>query len=266
MPADIARVPVVAVCGGKGGVGKTTAAVNLALALSGNGLRVGVIDADLYGPDAGHMLGLRRKAAARSVTVFAPSGRAASRLEAVRRHGVQVASAAFLIGEYQGLGVQASIAQLLVHRLIAGTDWADPDCLVVDLPPGTADVQQLVMTLASRPVFALLVVTPQVVAHRDAHRLLHELDRCKARVIGGIENMSGQICPSCGDLTTLFPPAPADETIWARVPKLASVPFSSLAAQDADNGQPVMITGRVPEQVAAYQLIAGLVQAAFSAA
>jgi ATP-binding protein involved in chromosome partitioning len=172
MPTEADHVPVVAVCSGKGDVGKTTAAVNVALALNAAGLRVGLVDADLYGPDAAHMMGLRRKTDASHVTVFAARGNAASRLETVDRHGVQLASAAFLIGEGQGLSVQAPIAQLLVHRLISGTGWDEPDCLVVDLPPGTADIQRTVFTLRKRATFALLVVTPQVVAHRDAHRML----------------------------------------------------------------------------------------------
>ncbi len=141
-------MPVVAVASGKGGVGKTTAAVNLTLALSAAGVRTGLVDADLYGPDAAHMMG----------------------------------------------------------RLISGTSWTDLDCLVVDLPPGTADVQQLVFGLRRRPTFVLLVVTPQVVAHRDAHRLLASLARGQAVVLGGIENMAGQVCPSCGETTALSRP------------------------------------------------------------
>jgi ATP-binding protein involved in chromosome partitioning len=249
-------VPVVAVASGKGGVGKTTAAVNLALALSELQVRVGLVDADLYGPDAAHMMGLRRLQDASHVTLFAAKGAGASRLQAAEQHGVQIASAAFLIGESQGLGFQAPLAQLLVHRLISGTAWDTVDCLIVDLPPGTADIQQLVFALGSRATFALLVVTPQLVAHRDAHRLLHELERGRATILGGIENMAGQVCPSCGDLTELFTAAPAEEAIWTRIPKLASIPFSANAARDADLGQPVMVTQAVPEQVAAYRTVA----------
>lgn len=266
MPEAGGQVPVIAVCSGKGGVGKTTVAVNVALALKDAGLRVGLVDADLYGPDAAHMMGVRRKADAAHVTVFAPKGNLASRIEAVRRHGIQLASAAFLIGEGQGLGVQAPIAQLLVQRLISSTSWEDPDCLVVDLPPGTADIQQLVFTLSNHRTLALLVVTPQVVAHRDAHRLLDALQRCRAGIVGGVENMAGQICANCGERTALFPPAPAGEAIWDKVPKLASLPFSSLAAQDADNGRPVMLTKAVAEQVTGYQQVAREIQAALGAA
>jgi ATP-binding protein involved in chromosome partitioning len=250
------QVAVVAVASGKGGVGKTTAAVNIALALTALGVRVGLVDADLYGPDAAHMMGLRRREAAAHVTLSAVPGAGASRLQAAERHGVQIASAALLIGEGQGLGIQAPLAELLVHRLISSTTWEAVDCLVVDLPPGTADIQQLVFALGNRTTFALLVVTPQLVAHRDAHRLLHELERGRAVILGGIENMAGQICPSCGDLTALFAAAPDEDAIWTRIPKLASIPFSAAVARDADRGKPVMITRAVPEQVTAYQSVA----------
>ncbi|MBO0771632.1 MAG: P-loop NTPase [Actinobacteria bacterium] len=265
MAADSAQVPVIAVASGKGGVGKTTTAVNVALALSALDVRAGLVDADLYGPDAAHMMGLRRRQDAASVTLFAARGTPGSRLQAAERHGVQIASAAFLIGESQGLGIQAPVAQLLVQRLIAGTSWDGIDCLVVDLPPGTADIQQLVFSLGQRAAFALVVVTPQLVAHRDAHRLLHELGRSRAVILGGIENMAGQVCPSCGEVTPLFPPASAAEAVWTRIPKLASVPFSGPAAADADRGRPVMITRAVPEQVAAYQLVAGAIRDALQA-
>jgi ATP-binding protein involved in chromosome partitioning len=258
-----ANVPVVAVASGKGGVGKTTVAVNTALALSALGSRVGLVDADLYGPDAAHMLGLRRREDATHVTLFGRPGSAGSSVEAARRHGIQIASAAFLIGESQGLGLHASLAQLLVHRLIASTGWDDDlDCLVVDLPPGTADIQQFVFGLGQHRVYALLVVTPQLVAHRDAHRLLSELERGNATVLGGVENMVGQVCPSCGKLTPLFTAAPADEAIWTRVPRLASVPFSARAAADADEGKPVMVSQAVPEQVSAYEVLASRIRAA----
>lgn len=255
-PATVRPVPILAVASGKGGVGKTTVAVNLALALRARGLTVGLVDADLYGPDAAHMLGLRRRENARHITLFAARGAAKSRLEVATHHGVQVASAAFLMGENQGLGVHAGVAQLLVRRLIADADWQHPDCLVVDLPPGSADIQQFVFALQGYQVQVLLVVTPQVVAHRDAHRLIAELDRCGAAVAGGVANMSSFSCPSCGEATDLFVPAPPAESIWTRVPLLASIPFSARGAHDADNGLPVLVTGAVPEQVAAYQDLA----------
>jgi ATP-binding protein involved in chromosome partitioning len=253
---DPDRVPVVAVASGKGGVGKTTVAVNLALALVAAGQRVGLVDADLYGPDVPRMLGLRRRADARELILFSARGKPQAQLQAIERHGLQVASAAFLIGDNQGLGLEANLAQLLVRRLIVDTQWQRPDCLVVDLPPGTADVQQFVFALHRRPVYVLVVVTPQVIAHSDVRRLLADLRRRKAVTLGGVENFSGLICAHCGQVTPMFPAAPADESIWGLVDRLASVPFSPAAAADADQGLPVMVSRAVPAQVTAFELLA----------
>jgi ATP-binding protein involved in chromosome partitioning len=261
MPDSPEHVPVIAVASGKGGVGKTTVAVNLALALTAQGHRTGLVDADLYGPDVPRMMGLRRRAEAAHVTLFARPGAAGSRLQMVSQHGVQLASAAFLLGENQGLGITGGIAQLLARRLLADTDWDGLDYLVMDLPPGTADVQQFVFALSGRPLYVLVVATPQVIAHQDARRLIAHLaprrSAAAARTdVAGVENMSGQVCPGCGQITPLFPSAPEEDSIWGLIPKLASIPFSYQAARDADDGRPVMVTGAVPEQVAAYQLIA----------
>jgi ATP-binding protein involved in chromosome partitioning len=207
------------------------------------------------------------------VTLFARTGSADSRLETVTAHGVQLASAAFLLGENQGLGIHGGIAQLLVHRLISDSDWGDLDYLVIDLPPGTADIQQFVFALTGRRMCVLVVATPQVIAHQDARRLIGHLRPRRSPLaksgpatastgsgtpdIAGVENMSGQVCPGCGETTALFPSAPAEDSIWQLIPRLASIPFSYQAALDADEGRPVMVTGAIPEQVAAYQLMAG---------
>jgi ATP-binding protein involved in chromosome partitioning len=261
MPDSAEHVPVIAVASGKGGVGKTTVAVNLALALTAQGYRVGLVDADLYGPDVPRMMGLRRRAEAAHVTLFARPGAPGARLQTVSQHGVQLASAAFLLGENQGLGITGSIAQLLARRLLADTGWDGLDYLVMDLPPGTADIQQFVFALSGRALYVLVVATPQVIAHQDARRLIAHLKPRRAAAaartdVAGVENMSGQICPHCGETTPLFPPAPDEDSIWSLIPKLASIPFSYQAARDADEGRPVMVTGAVPEQVAGYRLVA----------
>jgi ATP-binding protein involved in chromosome partitioning len=269
MPDSPDQVPVIAVASGKGGVGKTTVAVNLALALTALGSRTGLIDADLYGPDVPRMMGLRRKAETSGVTLFARSGAAGSRLETVSRHGVQLASAAFLLGENQALAIDGGIAQLLVRRLLSDSAWDRLDYLVMDLPPGTADIQQFAFALSGRPLCVLVVATPQIIAHQDARRLIAHLQQrgrrgAAAPDVAGVENMSGQICPGCGQTTPLFPPAPEQDSVWGLIPRLASIPFSYQAARDADEGRPVMITGAVPEQVAAYRLIADQVAGRFT--
>ena len=260
VPVSSDEVPIIAVASGKGGVGKTTVAVNLALALAASGLRTGLVDADLYGPDVPRMLGLRRRQDAGQLTVFGMQGTAAARLQAVERHGIQLASAGLLIGEGQGLGVAAGLAELLVRRLITDTDWDSPDCLVIDLPPGTADIQQFVFALRGRPVYVLVVVTPQVIAHQDVRRLLAHLQlvgtRSGAVVLGGVENYSGLVCAHCGELTPMFPPAPPDDSVWTQIERIVSVPFSPQAAADADQGKPAMLTRAVPEQVTAFELLA----------
>jgi ATP-binding protein involved in chromosome partitioning len=216
-------------------------------------------------------MGLRRRAEASSVTLFARPGAPDSRLQTVSQLGVQLASAAFLLGENQALAFQGGMAQLLVRRLLYDSDWHDLDYLVMDLPPGTADIQQYVFALGGRPMCVLVVVTPQVIAHQDARRLVAHLQQQRGGRRGaadldvaGVENMSGQVCPGCGQTTPLFPSAPEAESIWGLIPRLAAIPFSHQAAKDADEGRPVMVTGAVPEQVAAYQLIAQQISQRFT--
>ncbi|HEX6468766.1 MAG TPA: P-loop NTPase [Streptosporangiaceae bacterium] len=254
--AELGRVPIIAVGSGKGGVGKTTVAVNLALALGARGMNVGLVDADLYGPDVPRMMGLRRRADTSAITVFAAQGSPGARLEPVRRHGVQLVSAAFLLGESQAFSAGGSLAQLMARRLLVDTAWEDLGCLVVDLPPGTADIQQFVFGLRGRRAFVLLVLTPQVIAHQDVRRLIADLARYRAVPLGGVENMSGLLCPRCGETTALFPSAAGEDSVWTEIPKLASIPFSPQAASDADQGRPVLVTRAIPEHVAAYERLA----------
>ena len=130
------------------------------------------------------MMGLRRKTETSAVTLFARPGAADSRLETVSRHGVQLASAAFLLGENQALAIDGGIAQLLVRRLISDSAWDHLDYLVMDLPPGTADIQQFAFALSGRPLCVLVVATPQVIAQQDARRLVARLRQRGARRAG----------------------------------------------------------------------------------
>lgn len=218
--SDVAKI--VAIASGKGGVGKTTVAVNTALALAGRGLRVGLLDADLYGPDAALMLGLTRTADAEHVDVW----NVAQRLAPIERHGVRLFSLQFMIGEAQDFSPHTAFARMLLDRMFGDVEWGALDVLLVDLPPGTADVQQHLVQLGVAA--ALIVVTPQDVAHLDARKLVTMLLRSGVRVVGGVENMASFVCTGCEQETLLYPAVSHARSIWALgIDRLASVPFST---------------------------------------
>lgn len=232
---------LVAVASGKGGVGKSTVSLNLAIALARTGTRTGVLDADLYGPDLAAMVGLTRRKRAGSVEVWS-SDQATARQPAVERFGVKVMSAQFLLGEDQALALRMPLANLLLARMRDGIDWGDTELLLVDLPPGTADLQQLVarhLGLAG----VLVVVTPQDVAHLDAKKAVTMFRTAKVPVLGGIENMAGLTCPCCDTRIDVFPHAAPERTIWADdVPRLAELPLLPAIAAGAEAGTPVTIS------------------------
>lgn len=225
---------VLAVLSGKGGVGKTTVAVGLALALSESGFAVGLLDADLYGPDVPRMLGLTRVSEAKQVTVWTRPD--SKRPRPVEHRGLKIWSSQFLVSESQPVSFQAPLAGLLLHRAFTAVDWGDLDWLVVDLPPGTADIQQQLVSLGVGA--ALIVVTPQDVAHLDAKKVLSMLTQAGVQVLGGVENMAGLVCPHCEQEISLFPETPHDRTIWASgVKPLARIPFSVGHGRIAEAGQ-----------------------------
>jgi ATP-binding protein involved in chromosome partitioning len=231
--------PVIAVASGKGGVGKTSVAVALAKELVRRGRRTGLLDADLHGPDVPRMLGIRRDATARSVTLTAIKGERNAELEAVDVDGLKVASVGFLLGGNQGLTMAGPFAELMLGRLVKQTVWGELDVLVADLPPGTGEVQQGLLAL-SDDIAAVLVVTPAEVSHLDTSRAVAVLRQAEVPVLGGVENMAYVTCPHCGEHTVLHTPAPADRTIWALgVPKLAGIPFRTDAVVTAEDVAPV---------------------------
>ena len=230
---------VVAVGSGKGGVGKTSVAVALARELVRRGKRTGLLDADLHGPDVPRMLGIRRDVTARSVTLTAAKGTANAELEAVDVDGLKVASVGFLLGSAQGLTMAGPFAELMLGRLLTQTVWGELDVLVVDLPPGTGEIQQGLLALSDE-ISAVLVVTPAEVSHLDTGRAVAVLRQAKVPILGGVENMAYFSCPHCGDRTPLHTPAPEDRTIWALgVPRLAAVPFRTDAVLTGEDVAPV---------------------------
>lgn len=216
--------PAIVFAGGKGGVGKSTMALNVAVALADQGLRPGLVDADVHGPDIPAMLGITRRAQARSITLW-QAGRAADR--PVEQLGVKVMSPQFLVAEDQALDWSSPLVRLLLRRIVVDVDWGDVDVLLVDVPPGTGDVQQDVLGLLPEAQ-AVVVVTPQYAAHLDARKLVTMFRTRAVPILGGVENMTGLDCPNCGHHLPLFEKVEEKYTIWASgVDRLAEIPFLS---------------------------------------
>jgi ATP-binding protein involved in chromosome partitioning len=239
---DPAQLPIVAVASGKGGVGKSSIAVAIGRELARAGRRIGLVDADIAGPDVPRMLGLRRDVPARSVTLagWARGGRGSAGLEAMEVDGLRVASAGFLTGGSQPLAFGSDLSDLMLGRLVRETRWGDVEALIVDLPPGVSFTQQGVLSGAGR-VTTILVVTPAEVSHLDTGRALGALREVRTPVLGGVENMAYFECPGCGERTDLHAPAPAERTIWAAgVERLARLPFRPDGAIATDDLAPVL--------------------------
>jgi ATP-binding protein involved in chromosome partitioning len=221
----------IAIASGKGGVGKSTVTVALAVALRETGASVGILDADLYGPNIPRILGLTRTADAPHVEL---TGR--RRLRPVERDGLLVMSSQFLVGEGQPLAWDSALAGPLLVRMLRHTAWGDIDFLLVDLPPGTADVQQRVIAGGDLSG-AVVVVTPQDVAHLDAKKVVEMFRRAQVDVLGAVENMRGLACPHCGEYIELFPNVQAARSVWAMgVERLHSIPLDPALAAAADVG------------------------------
>lgn len=249
---------VLGIASGKGGVGKSTIAVLLALVLAQRGDQVGLLDADLYGPDVPRMLGLSRIKPTTHITVWRDTAR--NRPRPLECDGIKVWSTQFLMAEDQAFSMQAGLAGLLLERAFSTVDWGHLDWLIVDLPPGTADVQQQVASVGLTAV--LLIVTPQDVAHLDAKKVLTMMRNCGVPVIGGVENMASACCPHCHESFDIFPKTLEDRTIWAAgVTKLARISFSSEFGQLTESGRLRVTRGGSAESL--FQSLADQVSAAW---
>jgi ATP-binding protein involved in chromosome partitioning len=244
MANDVAPAErVVAVASGKGGVGKSTVTLNLALALSARGRRVGILDADLYGPDIPAMLGLKRTEDARRWVLWQRGG---TGLEPIERRGVKVISAGLLLGDAQTMPWQSPTLPFVLRQLLYDVNWGGLDFLLVDLPPGTADLQASLFREAKLDG-ALLVVGPQDLAHLDAKKVVSLLRDANVRVLGAVENMAGLVCPHCGEQIELFPPVLPERSLWhAGVRRLVSIPLDPSLAQ-LNGGPPPVFDELVDE-------------------
>ncbi|MBI5918083.1 MAG: iron-sulfur cluster carrier protein ApbC [Nitrosomonadales bacterium] len=223
---------IIAVASGKGGVGKSTTAVNLALALAAEGARVGVLDADIYGPSQPTMLGIAGK----------PVSKDGQSMEAMSGHGIQAMSIGFMIDNDDAPMIwRGPMASQALDQLLHQTHWDNLDYLVVDLPPGTGDIQ---LTLAQKfPVTgAVIVTTPQDIALMDAKKGLKMFEKTSIKILGIIENMSTHICSNCGHEEHIFG-AGGGEKMCAdyHTEFLGSLPLDIRIREQADSGRPTVV-------------------------
>ena len=221
---------IIAVGSGKGGVGKSTTAVNLALALAAEGLAVGVLDADIYGPSVPMMLGL-------SGRPESPDGKT---IEPMRAHGVAAMSIGLLVDQDAPTIWRGPMATSALTQLLNDTRWGDLDVLVVDLPPGTGDIQ---LTMAQKiPVAgAVVVTTPQDVATLDAGKALKMFEKVSIPVLGLVENMAVHVCSACGHAEHLFGEGGAARmSAQHGVPVLGSLPLEIGIREQGDVGAPIV--------------------------
>lgn len=223
---------IIAVASAKGGVGKSTTAVNLALALAREGAGVGLLDADIYGPSQGMMLGVpegRR-----------PQSRDGKTFEPIKAHGIQAMSMSFLVTESTPMVWRGPMVSGALQQLLGQTAWQDLDYLIVDMPPGTGDIQ---LTLSQRvPVSgAAIVTTPQDIALLDARKGIEMFRKVDIEVLGVVENMSTFICPQCGAESHLFGTGGGERIAReCGVALLAELPLAMEIREQADGGTPTV--------------------------
>ncbi|MGB7004140.1 MAG: Mrp/NBP35 family ATP-binding protein [Pseudolabrys sp.] len=237
---------VIAVASGKGGVGKSTTAVNLALGLRDLGLKVGMLDADIYGPSLPKLLAIKEK----------PQTIGGTRLKPIERYGLTVMSIGFLIDEETPMIWRGPMVMSAITQMLREVEWGKLDIMVVDMPPGTGDAQ---LTMAQQVPLkgAVIVSTPQDLALIDARRGVAMFKRVNVPVLGVVENMSYFLCPSCGTRSDIFSHGGArHEAERLGVPFLGEVPLHMTIREKSDAGLPVVATAPDGEHARIYRDIA----------
>lgn len=237
---------IVAVASGKGGVGKSTTAVNLAMGLAASGLKVGLLDADIYGPSQPRMMGISGK----------PSSADGKILEPMENYGIKVMSMGFLVDEETPMIWRGPMVMSALQQMLRDVNWGELDIMIVDMPPGTGDAQ---LTMAQQVPLAgaVIVSTPQDIALLDARKGLNMFRKVDVPVLGIIENMSYFLCPSCGHQADIFGHGGArDEAERLGVEFLGEIPLHLDIRETSDGGQPIVVSRPDSDHAAAFRAIA----------
>ena len=237
---------IIAVASGKGGVGKSTTAVNLALALAAEGASVGLLDADIYGPSQPMMLGIDRR----------PESDDGQTMEPLENHGVQVMSIGFLVNQDEAMIWRGPMATQALEQLLRQTNWDDLDYLVVDLPPGTGDIQ---LTLSQRVPMtgAVIVTTPQDIALIDARKAVTMFEKVGVPILGIVENMAVHVCSNCGHAEHIFGDGGGRRYAQEKgIDYLGALPLAMHIREQSDSGKPTVVADPDSEAAKIYRSVA----------
>ena len=237
---------IIAVASGKGGVGKSTTAVNMALALAAEGARVGLLDADIYGPSQPMMMGIDGR----------PESEDGQTMEPLENHGVQVMSIGFLVNQDEAMIWRGPMATQALEQLLRQTNWKDLDYLIVDMPPSTGDIQ---LTLSQRVPMtgAVIVTTPQDIALLDARKGIKMFEKVGVPILGVVENMAVHVCSKCGHVEHIFG-ADGGKKMAAEyeMDYLGALPLNMQICLQADSGMPTVIADPEGEIAQLYKSVA----------
>jgi ATP-binding protein involved in chromosome partitioning len=237
---------IIAVASGKGGVGKSTTAVNLALALAAEGARVGILDADIYGPSQPMMMGIEGR----------PESLDGQNMEPLENYGVQVMSIGFLVDQDEAMIWRGPMATQALEQLLRQTNWKDLDYLIVDMPPGTGDIQ---LTLSQRVPMtgALIITTPQDIALLDARKGVAMFEKVGVPILGVVENMAVHVCTNCGHVEHIFGEDGGKRYAAEKgVDYLGALPLNMQIRLQADTGKPTVVSDPDGEVAGIYKAVA----------
>ncbi|WP_431110934.1 iron-sulfur cluster carrier protein ApbC [Variovorax paradoxus] len=237
---------IIAVASGKGGVGKSTTAANLALALAAEGAAVGLLDADIYGPSQPMMLGIEGR----------PESEDGKTMEPLENHGVQVMSIGFLVDQDEAMIWRGPMATQALEQLLRQTNWKDLDYLIVDMPPGTGDIQ---LTLSQRVPMtgAVIVTTPQDIALLDAKKGIKMFEKVGVPILGIVENMAVHICSNCGHVEHIFGSEGGKKmAAQYEMEYLGALPLDINIRLQADSGKPTVVADPDGEVAGIYKAVA----------